>query len=166
LISAFARGASGRVARFLFGGSPLSEVPGLLTSRFGLRERSDIQQVIDQAHEAMAAGRTIRSSSDDERQALSIVPINRFLGEAISEGDRVIHEIIVPWFDTSSDLFGEFFFRFTSDMVLTPAEIQARAVEFVDDLKNQYGLERFFGASDVDSIIVGNFEIPDVERRF
>jgi len=114
----------------------------------------------------MAAGRTIRSSSDDERQALSIVPINRFLGEAISEGDRVIHEIIVPWFDTSSDLFGEFFFRFTSDMVLTPAEIQARAVEFVDDLKNQYGLERFFGASDVDSIIVGNFEIPDVERRF
>lgn len=162
---ALGRGAVGSAARRLFRGFSIGAVRDFISGRFGVDDASDLSEIINRARLARTAADAISGSGTRERQPLDIIPVNEFLGGNITEGARVIHEVIVPWVGPGLEEQGEFFFRIPTEDVLTNEQIQQLADEFIDFIKREYPDKFPFGI-DPTEIIAGPFRLPDVERRF
>lgn len=162
---ALSRGAVGQVGRRLHRGFSLGSIVSFLAETFGLTRPQDAEPVLDLGTQSEVAGQAILQAAPGESVPATMVPLNPFLPSAVTEGGRVVHEVIVPWVDEGTGIEGEFFWRVPSDDVLTAQELSDMAAEFLSFMAG-YDPSKFKGVDNPSQVTIGDIREVHPQRSF
>lgn len=111
---ALAAGAGFGVARRLFRGLSIDSIVRWLTNAFGTMQERELLSLVDHGRAMRDAGVRLTDLTPGAMLDLNNIPVNPFLSSTITQGARVVSELIVPWQTISGEDFGEWFWRIQS----------------------------------------------------
>lgn len=140
LWSAYTLGAGFGIARRLFQGFSIDRILAWITRAFGTMDERSLLELVEHGRLMRDAGLSLTNLAPGGQITLNNIPVNPWLSEGITEGSRIISELIVPWQDANTGREGEWYWRIRSASEPTFEEIVETLDTVVKSTMSEYDL--------------------------